>query len=344
MITTKGISLKNLIKWTGKFFLWLLLINTVIALLYYFNIISIKISWLPVSVIGTAVAFYIGFKNNNSYERLWEARKIWGGIVNDSRAWGMMVDAFISNQFTEEEKTPEEIHQIKKRLIHRHIAWLYVHRSQLLKHTSWEHMSQKGQIKKDVKYLHDNFGLGLLDENITIDDVKQFLPEGEYTRLINYTNVATQIINEQSRDLRELRKENVIDDFRHLQLEDVLRSFYAFQGKNERIKNFPLPRQYSSMSQYFVWTFILLLPFSMIPELMKTESWGIWLSIFITTLVGWVYKVMEDIGDTSENPFQGLINDIPMMSICRTIEIDLREMLNEKDLPPKIESVNGILN
>ena len=81
----------------------------------------------------------------------------------------------------------------------------------------------------------------------------------------------------------------------------------------------------------------------MIPELIKVGDWGIWLSIPITVLIGWIYIMMEIIGDFSENPFQGMPNDIPMLTLCRTIEIDLREMLNEKDLPPKIKDKKGIL-
>jgi len=88
-------------------------------------------------------------------------------------------------------------------------------------------------------------------------------------------NTATQIINEQSRDLRELRENDFIDDFRHMELGNILRSFYTLQGKNERIKKFPLPRQYANMSRIFVGIFICLLPFSMIPELMKLGEWGV---------------------------------------------------------------------
>lgn len=98
------------------------------------------------------------------------------------------------------------------------------------------------------------------------------------------------------------------------------------------------------MSHYFVAIFVFLLPFSMIPELMGIGNWGVWLAVPITALIGWVYVMMEIVGDYSENPFQGLMNDIPMMSLCRTIEIDLREMLNETDLPPTIKAVNGVLN
>ena len=161
--------------------------------------------------------------------------------------------------------------------------------------------------------------------------------------MINAQNTATQIINEQSRDLTKLREKNIIDDFRHMQLIETLKEFYTLQGKNERIKKFPLPRQYANISRYFVGVFLLLLPFSMIPELMKLGDIEFWLSIPITALVAWIYIMMEVISDYSENPFQGMPNDIPMLSLCRTIEIDLREMLNESDLPKPISSKKDIL-
>lgn len=343
MIVSKGISIINLFKWTGHHMTWLMVLMSIIAALYHFDIISIIIPWLPVSVIGTAVAFYVGFKNNQSYDRMWEARKIWGGIVNDSRAWGMMVDSYITNFFRDSKLSTTELHAIKKRLIYRHIGWLYAHRSQLLVTTNWEHVNQRGAVGRWASYSQKKFGIGLVDDEITKTELKLFLPDSEHDRLISHVNTATQIINEQSRDLATLREQNLINDFRHVQMEDVLRSFYTLQGKNERIKKFPLPRQYANMSRYFVAIFIMFLPFSMIPELMQLGDWGLWLSVPITAIIGWVYVMMEVIGDYSENPFQGLPNDIPMMSLCRVIEIDLREMLGETDLPPKVEAKRGIL-
>jgi len=343
MIITKGIKFTSLVKWTGHHIVWLLALSGGIAALYYFNIISFHIPWLPVSVIGTAVAFYVGFKNNQSYDRMWEARKIWGGIVNDSRTWGMMVDGYVTNLIKEKKASDTEIDTIKKRLIYRHIAWLYAHRSQLLVSTPWEHASQKGHIGRTARRYQEEFGIGLLDDEIARTELKLFLPPGEHERLVAHVNTATQIVNEQSRDLTNLREQNLIDDFRHTQMEDVLRSFYTLQGKNERIKKFPLPRQYANMSRYFVGIFIMLIPFSMIPELIKLGDWGLWLSIPITALIGWVYVMMVIVGDYSENPFTGTANDIPMMSLCRVIEIDLREMLGETDLPPGVKAKNGVL-
>jgi putative membrane protein len=343
MIITKGISPIKLIAWTAHHIAWLLMLMGGIAALYYFKIISVRIPWLPVSVVGTAVAFYVGFKNNQAYDRMWEARKIWGGIINDSRSWGMMVDGFISNLFRDKKASEEEIHRIKKRLIYRHIAWLYTHRSQLLVATPWEHISQGGHTARLAKMYQEQFGIGLLNDEVIRTEIKHFLPLEEHDRLVSYKNTATQIINEQSRDLAKLREEELIEDFRHMELVNLLKNFYTLQGKNERIKKFPLPRQYANMSRYFVAIFIMLLPFSMIPELMSIGESGLWVSIPITALIGWVYVMMEVVGDYTENPFQGMANDIPMMSLCRTIEIDLREMLGETDLPPAVKPKDGVL-
>ncbi len=343
MIVTKDIDYITLIKVRGKNMLWLLAFMGIVALLYHFKIVTINIPWLPVSVIGTAVAFYVGFKNNQAYDRMWEARKIWGGIINDSRTWGMMVDSYISNLSTTNEKSQNEVYEIKKRLIYRHIAWIYTHRSQLLVPTQWENRKQLDRKTETLDYERKSFGIGLVDDEITKTELNLFLPKKEYERLINHVNTATQIINEQSRDLAQLRQQKIIDDFRHVELENILRTFYQLQGKNERIKKFPLPRQYAHMSRIFVGIFILLLPFSMIPELSKLGDWAIWISIPLCALIGWVYVMMEIVGENTANPFQGLIYDIPMMSLCRTIEIDLREMLGEKELPPAIKAKNGIL-
>ncbi|MGB0368695.1 MAG: bestrophin family protein, partial [Flavobacteriales bacterium] len=336
MLVNKSVSIGKIISWSFHHVIWLLGGASFITYLYYAKHIDFRIPWVAISVIGTAVAFYAGFKNNQAYDRMWEARKIWGGIVNDSRAWGMMVDGFVTNLFAENKLGEDEIQKIKQRLIYRHIGWLYAHRSQLLVVTSWEHASQGGHVGRVAEMYQKKFGVGLVDDEVTKIELKHFLPADEHDQLVAAKNTATQIINEQSRDLRALRDKGIIEDFRHMEMTNVLRTFYALQGKNERIKKFPLPRQYANLSRYFVGIFLALLPFSLIPELIGIGDIGIWLAAPITALVGWVYVMMEVVGDYTENPFQGMANDIPMLSLCRTIEIDLRQMLEETELPAPI--------
>ncbi len=346
MYVNKNISPLGLWRFSGGHLVWLTAWATFVAAVFEFTHWEwMHIPWLPLSVIGTAVAFYVGFKNNQAYDRLWEARKIWGAIVNSSRAWGSAVKGFVGNQFADDVYSDGELHAIHKRLIYRHVGWLYALRSQLLIPTPWEHISQKGHFKRATEARMKRFGVGLLDDEVTKVGLHDFLPKKEYERLINYKNTATQIIDQQSQDLKELRAKGLIDDFRHMELQKILYDFYVHQGKCERIKKFPLPRQYGSMSFIFIGIFIFLLPLGMVAEFHGIEHnpFGAWLSIPFTVLVAWVFLMMELVGDYSENPFEGLGNDIPMLALTRVIEIDMREMLGETELPANIEAVNGVL-
>jgi putative membrane protein len=341
MIVSKYIRFTRVILWSAKYILLLILLSVVVLSLYYFEVLKFKIPWLPVSVIGTAVAFYVGFKNNQSYDRMWEARKIWGGIVNSSRTWGIQVNGYVNDLFGEK-KTESEIFEIKKKLIYRHLAWIYTHRDQLLIPTNWEHYSANRKLSKESQSLRNN-GLDAFEEEHYSFELGEFLGSEEYLSINGAKNKATQIINLQSEDLEKLRKDLILDDFRHIDLMQTLSSFYDLQGKNERIKKFPLPRQYANTSRYFVIIFILLLPFTLIPEILSSGPLGLYLAVPITVTVGWVYVMMELVGDYSENPFQGMSNDIPMLSLCRTIEIDLKQILKEENLPPAIKSKNNVL-
>jgi len=344
MYVKKNFTFIGVLKFSGGHIIWLTVWMVSVALLFEFTHVEfLAIPWFPISVVGTAVAFYIGFKNNQAYDRLWEARKIWGAIVNSSRAWGSSVKGFVGHLPSSKDVPSAEIGNIRQRLIYRHIAWLYTLRNQLLIPTSWEHISQNKHMAQATKARMKKFGVGLLEDADTPKILQGLLSPEEYTEVIEYKNTATQLIDRQSDELAELRKRGLIDDFRHMKLQGHLDDFYTHQGKCERIKKFPLPRQYGSMSFIFVAIFIFLLPFSMMPELAKLGEAGLWIAIPISILVGWIYLMMELVGDYSENPFEGLGNDIPMMALCRTIEIDLREMLREEDLPPGIQAKNGVL-
>ena len=344
MYIKKNFNIKDILRFSGGHIIWIAAwATTVTALFEFFHWEWLHIPWLPLSVIGTAVAFYVGFKNNSAYDRLWEARKIWGAIINSSRMWGATVRSFVSTQFAEGNYSKEELHAIHKKLLYRHIGWLYALRSQLLIPTPWEHLSQGGHVQRFNEKRREKFGINLANDGVTQEELEEYLPKNEIERLINYKNTATQIIDQQSQDLKELRAANLIDDFRHMELQKLLNDFYTHQGKCERIKKFPLPRQYGSMSFYFVAIFIFLLPLGMVSTFHEISHFGAWISIPFTVLVGWIYLMMELIGDYSENPFEGLGNDIPMLALTRVIEIDLKEMLNDKEIPEPVKAVNGIL-
>jgi len=331
-------TLKEAIIWTRRDIFKYVLISGIITTTYeLFDFKWFSIPWLPMALIGTAVAFLIGFKNNATYDRLWEARKIWGAIVNSSRTWGIMVKDFVSNTHAETPLSDADLKKIHSRLIHRHIAWLTALRHQLRQPKTWEYMDK-------IEYKEYKQIFKVPEEQISLeDDLEGLISADERTYVLSKKNRATQIIGQQSSDLRELMAAGLIEDFRHMEMENMLKDFYTQQGKSERIKNFPYPRQFATLNLYFVWLFLLLLPFGMLAEFEKLGDHMVWLTIPFSTLVSWVFHTMERIGEATENPFQGGANDVPITNLARTIEIDLREMLDEPNIPEPTTPVNNIL-
>ena len=127
----------------------------IVSLFYFLEWHWLRIPWVPLTLIGIAVAFYVGFKNNSAYDRTWEARKIWGGIVNSSRSWGLQVKGFVTDEYAKEQVSAEEIEEIRKRLIYRHIAWLYRLKRQLRSLKPWEHDASIN--KRYRKYISELF-------------------------------------------------------------------------------------------------------------------------------------------------------------------------------------------
>ncbi|GAB4029253.1 bestrophin family protein [Spirosoma gilvum] len=336
MYTAKRIPFRIIIQFAWKTVLFFVLYSITICALYdWLDWKFLAMPLVPIATIGTAVAFYVGFKNNSSYERLWEARRIWGAIVNASRSWGILVMDYVSNLNAPICLPASELYQIQQQLIYRHIAYLNALRLQLRSRPVW---SEDKNVGVNIVENKQEFDQGKLDKELSM-----FLDDDEVEFFISRQNPATQIIRHQSKHLHELRKAGLISEFYHSDMERMLIEFYNQQGAAERIKSFPFPRQYAYFSYVFVWIFALILPFGMITEMARFSEWSLWLTVPFYTVIAWVFYTMEVVGDTSENPFENSINDTPMTAICRNIEIDLREMLGETDLPQRLQPVDNIL-
>lgn len=342
MYTFRRFSKKQILFWTFKDIIFFIIVSTIPVVIYFF----FEFNWmvlptLPLVLLGTAVAFNIGFKNNNAYDRNWEARKIWGGIVNSSRTFTIMTADFVSNLFSDKPIDDAELKMIKKRLVYRHIAWITALRYQLRAPKEWEHFNHKDVEKNRTQNGH------IIDEHdVTLANaLKPYLDAQELDEIIAKVNPATNIIRNQSSDIAQLRERHLIDDFRHMEFKNILEELYTLQGKSERIKNYPLPRQYTSISYYFVMLFILIIPFAMIGAFIGEDAsiWQVLLAIPASVVVSWVFFTMEKIGDYSENPFEGIGNDVPITSLARTIEIDLKDMLDEDNLPSPILGKDGVV-
>ena len=139
MFTKKVYSLKNMILWTRYDSLHFFVLASVFVILYqYLDFHWFKIPWTPLALVGTAVAFVIGFQNNAAYGRIWEARKIWGGIVNTSRTLGIYVQDMITLDEAKGEVSEGDLHGKRKTIIYRHIAWMIALRHAMRESKPWE--------------------------------------------------------------------------------------------------------------------------------------------------------------------------------------------------------------
>ena len=327
MYTKKNYSFFMTFNWSKKpFFLGLVYAVVIHVLLYSLNL-NFALPWQPITIIGIAVAFYLGFKNNSSYDRTWEARKIWGGIVNSSRTFGAAVVAFING--------PDDT-KVKQELIYRHTAWLITLRHQLRLSRPWEHTNKR---------LNKIYPSEICDDysNKLENELKPYIGEQEIKLIDSKSNGATQILAIQAKRLQQLRNEGYFEDFRHMEFHQLITAFYTDQGKAERIKNFPFPRQYASTALWLTVVFSAFVPFGLEDIFKNYQSWGYWIAPVLSAIIIWVFFLMEKIGDYSENPFEGTYNDVPITSIARGIEIDLREMIDDNNIPAPTETVNGFL-
>ena len=323
-------------------FAWRILLQTtlwssfVVGLFIYLKQHGINCS-LPISPLGTigvAVAFYVGFKNSQSYDRMWEARKVWGGIVNVSRSWANQVLTFISSHHADGKADDETVKAVQQRMIYRHLGWINVLRFQLRRKQPWSFVpkgsARKFQQETDVEAMKAQCN------ELQTPEEKQVV--------CSQANAATQLLRWQSKQLQEVvEKQRLTEEFRLMGMMELITEMYALQGKCERIKNTPFPRQYAFFSGVFVWIFMALLPFGIVGEMAERGPYLIWLTVPMSVLISWIFWTMEVVGDSSEDPFENFINDVPLTALCRTIEIDLRQMLGESDTPPPLTPVDDVL-
>ncbi|KQS92266.1 bestrophin family ion channel [Chryseobacterium sp. Leaf394] len=323
---------KEFILWTRRTIYKVFVLAFIPTLFYYLGAEYLSLPWQPVAILGTAVAFIVGFKNNASYGRLWEARQIYGAIINDSRAFGYTLRDALQGNDTE-----------IKTIFYRHFAWLTALRFQLREPRTWENMTQKS----NVEYL----SFYEIPERVTTieNDLKPLLSDDEYGYVLKKKNRATQISALQSQEIAKLYKDGKLNDFQWTFLQQSLSKFTDHQGKAERIKNFPYPRNFSSITTYLLFLFVISVPFGLLNEFAKLgegtilECYSVWLNVPFSMILMWVFVTLDTVGESSMNPFEGSANDVPITQISRTIEIDMRDMLDEENLPPAIAPKNNIV-
>ncbi|WP_206513774.1 bestrophin family protein [Pseudoflavitalea rhizosphaerae] len=294
----------------------------------------LALPWQPIAIVGTAVAFLVGFKNNASYNRIWEARQIYGSIINDSRSFA----------YTVRDNAGGKNAAVVKRIFYRHFAWLTALRFQLREPRNWENQTTE----RFAEFRKGHYSVPEVNSKLE-DELKAYLSEGELEYILSKKNKATQLTAIQSEELGRMKASGEINDFQWNLLQQSIIKLTEDQGKAERIKNFPYPRNFASITTYLLFIFIVLAPFGLLKEMEKLgegsflEGYTIWLTIPFATIVTWAFHTLDTVGESSVNPFEGSPNDVPITQISRMIEIDMRDMLDETSLPEPISPRNNIV-
>jgi len=304
MIVQRTIRLKWILQIEGWNILFFLIYGAAACALYsYYDHLSFPVS--EISVLGIAVAILLGFRNNEAYNRYWEARTAWGDLMNYSRNFASQVRGYIQPP-KEQEREQQKVLDIHTELVYRQLAFLNALRLQLRQEETWE-------------------------------ELKPYLSDTEFKKLDTAVNRATILNHWQSMRLKELYKSGWIEQEAYVYgLMETIKEFFVAQGRCERIKSTPLPRQYGFFTKSFVWIFVLLLPFGLVQHL------G-WNTLPIYIVIATIFTITELIGSRTEEPFERKLEDVAMSSVCRKIEIDMRQQLGESSIPAPLEPKDGVL-
>ncbi|AEW02613.1 hypothetical protein A4D02_01200 [Niastella koreensis] len=207
----------------------ILIYSLTIAVIHQFFLkvpISIPLS-IP-TILGTVISLLLGFRSNQAYDRWWEARQVWGAIVNDSRTLARQVINFTESQYEE-----DEVMQLRQRMIRRQMGWCYA-------------------LGQSLRRMNPVSGL------------EKFISRRELENLSRFNNVPMAMLDQHGRDLKRALEEGYINRYQQMELDRTLTRLCDAMGKCERIKNTVFPSTYSLYIHFSLLLFIGMLPFGVI--------------------------------------------------------------------------------
>lgn len=303
MITPQGPHLGRMLRYVGLPLAALLTWDVAIVVAYKL----LHWEWvgsrhIPLALYGGAIGVIVGFRNNSAYARWWEARTLWGQIVNNSRSLARVV---VTNMRCSRPEDDAPMHSMQRTIVYHQIAYAHALQQHLRGLAPW-------------------------------DDLAPLLEPSEIAALEPERNVPLALQKTIGIKLRDARSAGWIDALEWQAMDSSLDDLLDAQGGTERIKNTPMPKQYDFFPMLFVQIYCLMLPIGMV------ENLG-WFTPLGSTLVGFMFLALDRIGRDLEDPFENTIYDLPLTSISTSIEINLRQLLGERGIPPPIKPLGGVL-
>ncbi|MCR5862400.1 hypothetical protein LRS05_09675 [Flavobacterium sp. J372] len=216
------------IRYIFKMVKYEMLIVIILATVIYFiaGVVDPYIPEMPLTIatfLGTGISVLLSFKMSQSYDRWWEARKIWGAIVNDSRSFVLQLQAFLKK---------EELKPNIRTMAYRQVAWCY----------------SLGQSLRGLPPLQD---------------CEQFISDDDIRRIHDFKNKPLALLQLNVLDLKKLRMENELSDFESIQLNSTSVRFSDSMGAAERINNTVFPTIYRMFLHFIIYLFVAILGIAM---------------------------------------------------------------------------------
>ena len=289
MLLNKQISILDFLKTIKIDIVLITAYAVVVGILDQYGFLD-KIS-VPISVtavFGTAVALLLGFRTNQAYERWWEARIIWGAIVNDSRTLVRQCVSFFNREH-------QDYNLMVKQMTERQIIWCYA-------------------LGEALRKLPNT------------SRVKQYLD----TNHIDAHNLPNALLSEHSETLLKAKEKSMVNDFQQVQIDSTIARLCDSMGKCERIKNTVFPKAHSLLIHTIIYVFATMLPFGLSDKYLLVE-------IGLTIGIPIIFIAIEKTSILMQDPFENQPLDTPMTDLAQTIEINLRQMTGDKNVPQKKE-------
>lgn len=255
----------------------------------YQDFLPIMPSNIP-GFIGTAISILLSFKISQSYDRWWEARKVWGAIVNDSRSLVLQLMSLVApgNE------------TVIKRIGLRQIAWCYC----------------LGQTLRGLQPLEN------LDGLLSAEDL---------SAVASHNNKPLALLSLHCKDVQELQRKDQLELFAQLQIDNTLVRLCDSQGKAERIKSTVFPVTYRIFLHATIYLFVVTLSLSL-----KDVPFRFELPLLLAISAS--FFLLEKSATHMQDPFENRPTDTAVTAIARTIEINLKQILGETEVPPPLQS------
>ncbi|MCC5084496.1 bestrophin family protein [Xanthomonas campestris] len=270
-------------------FVW----DVLVTIIYY--VLPFRAPALPLTIFGSALALFLGFRANSTYQRWWEGRLLWGQMINASRNLVRLCVSVLS--------APDAA-AVGRSIALRQVAYVHALRCQLRR-----------------------LPVGV--------ELEPRLGADEVAAVVTRTNVANGLLDTTGRAVEQARRDGWIDSIQQASVERILVDIANAQGGMERLKNTPLPYQYRFYPNLFTRVFCILLPIGLVETLQYATPVG-------STVAGLMFLAVLKIGDELVDPFANTIHDLPLDSMCRTVEIDALQAIGER-APEPMQPVDGVL-